>query len=134
MLGGRAGEQGLAGRECGARPALGAPGVLSLAEPEAAVRSGVRDAALLGRAGLSDRQRGAPPRREEAAAAPCQGERRPEAGWLAPVPCSSATSVWRPNWAGTEVTSLGAFCEGFGRTKAQWLRLPTGKGDDGKEG
>lgn len=49
------------------------------AEPEAVVRAGVRDAAVLGRAGRRDRQRRAPPRREEAAAAPCQGEWLPKA-------------------------------------------------------
>lgn len=43
------------------------------AEREAAVRAGVRDAALLRRAGSRDRQRRPPPRREEAAAAPGQG-------------------------------------------------------------
>lgn len=78
---------GRAGVRGEARPAMdgcsGCP--LCRAEPEAVVRSGVRDAALLGRAGRRDRQRRAPSRGEEAAAAPRQGERRPEAAPLPPV-------------------------------------------------
>lgn len=67
---GRAGVRGEA--RCSGSP-------LCHAEPEAVVRAGVRDAAVLGRAGRRDRQRRAPPRREEAAAAPCQGEWLPKA-------------------------------------------------------
>lgn len=68
---GRAGVRGPARVGCSRSP-------LCRAEPEAVVRAGVRDAALLGRAGRRDRQRRAPPRREEAAAAPRQGEQRSE--------------------------------------------------------
>lgn len=77
---GRVGERGPGAGEGGARPVLGAARLpLCHAEREAAVRAGVRDAALLGRAGRGDRQRRAPSSREEAAAAPGQGEWRPEA-------------------------------------------------------
>lgn len=75
---GRAGGRGEARVGCSGCP-------LCRAEPETVVRSGVRDAALLGRAGRCHRQRRAPSRREEAETAPCQGERRPEAvirAWL----------------------------------------------------
>lgn len=65
------------GTGCGAYLGRPAPQLLSLwprAEREAAVRAGVRDAALLLRAGHRDRQRRPPPRREEAAAAAGQGD------------------------------------------------------------
>lgn len=62
-------------------PAPASACVLSAApEREAAVRPGVRDAALLRRAGRRDRQRRPPPSREEAAAAPGQGDARAGAG------------------------------------------------------
>lgn len=71
------------------------------AEREAAVRAGVRDAALLCGAGLGHLQRRPPPRREEASAAPGQGDGREEgrggdgdggrgAGWECPSPGPSA--------------------------------------------
>ena len=57
----------------------------------AAVRAGVRDAALLRRAGLRDRQRRPPASREEAAAAPSQGNWRVRAKSL-----QSCPTLWDP--------------------------------------
>lgn len=102
-------------RGWGARPALAAASV-SPAEREAAVRAGVRDAALLGRAGRRDRQRRAPSRREEAAAAPGQGERAPTAGGACAQLC---TSSLHPHRAGTDATACGALREGLARAEPQ---------------
>lgn len=105
----------------------------SLAEREAVVRAGVRDAALLGRAGRRDRQCRAPARREEAAATPGQGEQL-----LGPVAYAwLCTSLWDPNGAGTDVTSPGALRDELNRTETQASGgrcYLAGKGDDGKEG
>lgn len=71
------GVRGSGGREASLGRAP--PDLVSLgprAEREAAVRAGVRDAALLRGAGLGHLQRRPPPRREEASAAPGQGDGR----------------------------------------------------------